>query len=152
MVCPKCGKIIEHSYNGMCQGCYKYFKSGGKIYPLPAAGKVEHNESGKVICHICGRAYNRLGSHIRESHSMTIEEYKAEFGLCRRTKTTEESYSQTMKENAYRNNMDKRLLEAGKETRIKKGETDKRKNKKVRLQEILEKRNRGKRRIYHENL
>lgn len=46
MVCPKCGKIIERSYNGMCQGCYKYFKSGGKIYPLPAAGKVEHNESG----------------------------------------------------------------------------------------------------------
>lgn len=69
MVCPKCGKITNRSYNGMCQGCYKYFRDGGKIHPLP---------------------------------------------------------------------------EAGKSTRIKKGETDKRKNKKVRLQEILEKRNRGK--------
>lgn len=48
------------------------------------------------------------------------------------------------RENAYKYDMDKRLLEAGKSTRIKKGETDKRKNKKVRLQEILEKRNRGK--------
>lgn len=62
------------------------------------------------------------------------------------------SYSQTMRENAYKYDMDKRLLEAGKSTRIKKGETDKRKNKKVRLQEVLEKRNRGKRRIDHENL
>ena len=57
---------------------------------------------------------------------------------------TEKSYSQTMRENAYKYDMDKRLLEAGKSTRIKKGETDKRKNKKVRLQEVLEKRNRGK--------
>ena len=119
MVCPKCGKITQHSYNGLCQGCYKYFKSGGKVYPLPEAGKVEHDESGKVICHICGRSYNRLGSHIRESHSMTIEEYKAEFGLCSRTKTTEKSYSQTMRENAYKYDMDKRLVEAGKSTRIK---------------------------------
>lgn len=73
---------------------------------------------------------------------MTIEEYKAEFGLCRRTKTTEETYSQTMRENAYWNNMDQRLLEAGKSTRIQKGESNKRKNKKVRLQEIIDKRNR----------
>lgn len=144
MVCQKCGKITERIYNGLCQGCYKYFRDGGKVYPLPEAGKVEYDESGKVICHICGRSYNRLGSHVRESHSMTIEEYKAEFGLCSRTKTTEKSYSQTMRENAYKYDMDKRLLEAGKSTRIKKGETDKRKNKKVRLQEILEKRNRGK--------
>lgn len=40
MVCPKCGKITQRSYNGLCQGCYKYFKSGGKVYPLPEAGKV----------------------------------------------------------------------------------------------------------------
>nr|DAL78890.1 MAG TPA: ROS/MUCR transcriptional regulator protein [Caudoviricetes sp.] len=142
MICPKCGKITNRSYNGLCQGCYKYFKDGGKIHPLPKAGTVEHDESGKVICHICGRSYNRLGSHVRESHGMTIEEYKAEFGLCRRTKTTEETYSQTMRENAYRNNMDQRLLEAGKSTRIQKGESNKRKNKKVRLQEIIDKRNR----------
>lgn len=138
MVCPKCGKITQRSYNGLCQGCYKYFKSGGKVYPLPEAGKVEHDESGKVICHICGRSYNRLGSHVKESHNMSIEEYKEKFGLCRRTKTTEKSYSQIMREYAYKNNMDKQISEAGKFTRIKKGENNKRKNKKVRLQEIVE--------------
>ena len=136
MVCSKCGKITERSYNGLCQGCYKYFKSGGKVYPLPEAGKVEHDKNGKVICHICGRSYNRLGSHIRESHGITIEEYKAEFGLCSRTKTTEKSYSQTMRENAYKYDMDKQLLEAGKSTRIKKGETDKRKNSIITEREI----------------
>ena len=47
MVCPKCGKITQRSYNGLCQGCYKYFKSGGKVYPLPEAGKVEQ----LVKCH-----------------------------------------------------------------------------------------------------
>ena len=49
MVCPKCGKITERSYNGLCQGCYKYFRDGGKVYSLPEAGKVEHDESGKLI-------------------------------------------------------------------------------------------------------
>lgn len=144
MFCRECGKPMQKSYGGLCQGCYNYFKKGGRIYPLPNPGRVEHDENGKVICHICGRSYSRLGSHVKESHSMTIAEYKAEFGLCSRTRTTEESYYQIMRENAYKHNMDKQLLEAGKATRIKKGETNKRRNKKVRLQEILEKRNRGK--------
>lgn len=142
MVCPKCGKIAHHSYSGLCQGCYKYFRNGGKVYPLPEAGKVEHDESGKVICHICGRSYVRLGSHIKESHDLTIAKYKEMFGLCSRTRTTESGYSQTMHNHAINKGMDKRLLEAGKSTRIKKGETDKRKNKKIRLQERIEKRNR----------
>lgn len=144
MICPKCGKFTPRSYGGLCQGCYKYFKKGGKVYPLPEAGKVERDENGKVICHICGRSYTKLGGHVKESHDMTIEKYKEEFGLCRRTKTTEESYSLIMRDNAYKNNMDQRLLKFGKQTRIKKGEIDKRKNKKVRLQEILEKRSRRK--------
>ena len=61
MVCPKCGRITKRSYNGMCQSCYRYFRNGGKIHTLPEAGKVKYDENGKVICHICGRSYNRLG-------------------------------------------------------------------------------------------
>lgn len=143
-ICSECGKVTRNNYGGLCQNCYLYFKNGGKIYPLPEAGKIEHDENGKVICHICGRSFKRLGSHVRVSHDMTIKEYKEEFGLCSHARTTEETYSKIMRENAYKNNMDKVIVEAGKATRIKKGETDKRKNKKVRLQEILNKRNRGK--------
>lgn len=142
MFCKECGKFTDRSYAGMCQGCYNYFKNGGTVNPLPEHGRIKYDEDGKVICHICGRAYTRLGSHVRESHDMTIEEYKNEFGLCKRTKTTESSYSRMMHNYAKENKFDEKLIIIGQATRIKKGQTDMRKGKKVCLQEILEKRDR----------
>lgn len=144
-VCKECGEVIEgKSYSGMCQGCYHYFRNGGTVNPLPEHGRIKHDATGKVICHICGRAYTRLGSHVKESHGMTIEEYKEEFGLCKRAKTTEGCYSQVMRNHAKNNKMDERLLRAGRNTRIQKGQVDMRKGKKVCLQEILDKRDRKK--------
>lgn len=142
-VCKECGKIIEgKTYGGMCQGCYHYFRNGGTVNPLPEHGRIKHDATGKVICHICGRAYTRLGSHVKESHGMTIEEYKEEFGLCKRARTTECCYSQVMRVHAKNNNMDEQLLRTGKDTRIKKGQNAMRKGKKVCVQEILDKRDR----------
>lgn len=140
MKCKECGKHTPRSYAGMCQTCYNYFKNGGTVNPIPEKGRIEYDRNGKVICHICGRAYTRLGSHVREFHDMTIEEYKAEFGLCKRTKTTEKSYSIIMHNHAIANKMDEQLLIVGVNTRIKKGENDKRKDKEVCLQERLDKR------------
>ena len=142
MVCSECGKHMNRSYFGMCQGCYHYFKNGGFVYPLPEHGRIEHDEDGKVICHICGRSYTRLGSHVKESHDMSIEEHKKKFGLCKRAKTTESSYSHMMHNYAKEYKMDERLLIVGQATRIQPGQNDKRKGKKVCLQEILEKRDR----------
>ncbi len=143
MVCSQCGKTITgRKYGGLCQGCYKYFKSGGKIHSIPAAGTIAYDDQGKVICHICGKSFVRLGSHVKENHSMTITEYKERFGLCNSTRTTEKSYSATMRRHAKINGMDQKLLEAGKMTRIKKGETRLRKGKEVRLQEIIDRRKR----------
>ena len=142
-VCKECGQIIDgKTYGGMCQSCYKYFRNGGIINPLPEHGRIKHDASGKVICHICGRAYTRLGSHVKESHGMTIEEYKEEFGLCKRARTTEDCYSHVMRTHAKNNNMDEQLLRAGRGTRIKKGQNTMRKGKKVCMQEILDKRDR----------
>ena len=140
MVCRECGKKITQSYSGLCQGCYHYFRNGGTINPIPDKGRIEYDVNGRVVCHICGRAYTRLGSHVKESHSMTIEEYKEEFGLCKRAKTTESSYSKIMSQHAKINEMDKQLIAVGRATRIKKGQTDMRKGKKVCMQEILDKR------------
>lgn len=143
--CSSCGRVCkkEKIYpRGMCQGCYNYFRKGGTINPIPAPGTITYDSRGYVVCHICGRAYVRLGSHVHESHDMTIDEYKEKFGLCRNSKTTECHYSMTMREIAYNNNMDKRIVEVGRGTRICKGETDKRKGKKVRMQECIEKRKR----------
>lgn len=140
--CKECRKPIEKSYSGMCQGCYIYFRNGGTVNPLPERGRIAHDINGKVVCHICGRAYKRLGSHVRESHDMTIDEYKKEFGLCRRAKTTESNYSAMMRIHADNNGMKERLRKVGESTRIKTGDTKLRKNKEVRLQEILEKKDR----------
>lgn len=143
MVCSQCGKTITgRKYGGLCQGCYKYFKNGGKIHSIPAAGTIAYDDQGKVICHICGKSFVRLGSHVKENHNMTIAEYKERFGLCNSTRTTEKSYSATMRRHAKINGMDQKLLEAGKMTRIKKGETRLRKGKEVRLQEIIDRRKR----------
>ena len=136
--CKECGKETTKLYGDMCQGCYMYFRNGGKVYAPAEKGRVEYTEDGKVICHICGRAYKRLGSHIKESHGMTIKEYKEQFGLCAKAKTTEETYSSTMSKYAKKYHMDEQLKRTGKNTRFKKGDKT-RKGKPVRLQEILEK-------------
>lgn len=138
MNCSKCGKHTDKSYSGMCQSCYRYYHDGGTDNPLPKLGKIEHDYRGYVICHICGRAYKRLGSHIKESHGMSIAEYKEQFELCNNAKTTEASYSAHMHNLAYKYDMPKRLQITGYSTRIKKGERDKRLGKKVRLQECLD--------------
>lgn len=138
MNCSKCNTPISRSYAGMCQSCYRYYHGGGVDNPIPPIGRIAYDHRGYVICHICGRAYKRLGSHIKESHSMSIAEYKAQFELCNNAKTTEQNYSEHMHNLAYKYDMPKRLQITGQATRIKKGERDKRLGKKVRLQECLD--------------
>ena len=137
MNCTSCNKPMDKSYGGKCQSCYRYYRDGGTDNPLPALGTIEYDHRGYVICHICGRAYKRLGSHIKQSHNMTIAEYKAKFELCNKAKTTEVNYSALMHDLAYKHNMPKQLQETGKSTRFKKGEKI-RLGKKVRLQECLD--------------
>lgn len=141
MRCTKCGKITnnkKHFHLGMCQACYNYYRNGGTENPIPQHGKIEHDYRGFIICHICGRAYKKLGGHIKESHNMTIAEYKEQYGLCNNARTTEENYSKTMRNFAYKYGMDEQLKRVGKNTRIRQGENDKRKGKKSRLQECLD--------------
>lgn len=139
LICSSCGKTIRKAYpGGMCEGCYNYFRKGGTVSPLPPRGVVARDHRGYVVCHICGRAYKRLGSHARESHGLTIAEYKSKFGLCGSAKTTERMYSERMKRLAYQYDMPDMLKEAGKGTRIKAGEKHLRYGKKSRLQECRE--------------
>lgn len=147
MKCSKCNKHTDRSYAGMCQSCYRYYHDGGTDNPLPQLGRIEHDYRGYVVCHICGRAYKRLGSHIKESHEMSIAEYKEKFELCNNAKTTEANYSEHMHNLAYKYDMPKRLQITGKATRIQKGERNKRLGKKARLQECLDKSERYKGKI-----
>ncbi len=140
MTCSFCGDVIRgRPYGSRCQACYRYLKTGGEMNDLPPDGVIVKDYRGYVVCHICGRAYKRLGSHVKESHSMTIDNYKEKFGLCRRCKTTSEAYSAEMKTHALLNHMPERLMTSGLNTRIKPGQTDMRKGKPIRLQERINK-------------
>lgn len=141
MICKKCGNDSLGNWGGVCQRCYRYFKDGGKEYPLPPVGEIRRGENGKVVCHICGRAFSKLGSHVNQVHDMTIREYKDKFSLCHRSKTTDRAYSEKMHKHNLENSMDKKILEYGMSTRIKKGDKL-RKGKKGTIQESLMKSNR----------
>ena len=149
MTCSKCGKSIpDRIYPGeTCQACYLYYHKGGTDNLVPPKGRIAYDYRGYVICHICGRAYKRLGSHIKESHNMTIAEYKEKFELCNNAKTTEANYSEHMHNLAYKYDMPNRLQITGYPTRIKKGQRDMRLGKKARLQECLDKSERYKKEV-----
>lgn len=143
--CSECGKTIADKVypHKTCQACYKYFLNGGTVNQLPAKGTIAYDHRGYVVCHLCGRAYKRLGSHVKESHNMTVAEYKEMFGLCNNARTTESTYSSYMRALAYKYEMPRRLQEAGRGTRLKVGEKRLRYGKKSRLQECLSRRKRS---------
>lgn len=138
MKCSKCGKELTKSYGGLCQACYRYYHDGGTDNPIPEPGTIAYDHRGYVVCHICGRAFKRLGSHAKESHNMSVAEYKEKFELCKNARTTEKNYAQRMHDLAYKYRMPEQLQETGKITRFQPGEQI-RLGKKVRLQECLDK-------------
>lgn len=80
-LCP-CGEPVGGRFTNYCsQPCFRYFSQGGIIHDLPSEGEIAYNSDGKVICHICGRAYNSLGTHIQCYHKITAKEYRIQFGL-----------------------------------------------------------------------
>lgn len=46
-----------------------------------AYGIIEYDDAGKPICEICGKAFKRVLSHVRQKHYMSEKEYKLEFGF-----------------------------------------------------------------------
>lgn len=44
-------------------------------------GIIEYDKSGKPICHICGKAFDRVTTHARQVHGISAREYKLKFGL-----------------------------------------------------------------------
>lgn len=44
-------------------------------------GHIIHTPDGRLVCHICGKAFVKLGSHIVQKHGMTSRQYKEMYGL-----------------------------------------------------------------------
>jgi len=63
--------------------------------PLPEPGNwdgpvfgrlgVLATDGQRVECHACGRWFHHLGHHVRQTHNLTADEYRALFGLNVRT-------------------------------------------------------------------
>lgn len=103
ITCKLCGKKSEKSYSGKCQACYVYFKQNGRTYPLPEKGKVSVTVDGKTICHICGRAYRKLGQHAYNTHGITEKQYKEKFELNRTSSLISDTMKDILKNNVLKN-------------------------------------------------
>lgn len=62
------------------------------LLPIPTGkgfgyyGAVLMNKDmSKIQCHVCGELYFELGTHLRMTHGMPVEEYKDEYQLSRQT-------------------------------------------------------------------
>lgn len=123
--CSICGTALPHNrYGDLCQSCYVYFRNGGILYPKPLVGVVATNEKGEFICHICGKAYAKLGSHIVQSHGLPIKEYKKKFSLADSTSLCEKELKEHLRQSVI-DNYDKvvteNLTNKGSASRFKKG-------------------------------
>ena len=93
--CIKCGlKRFRHASKGLCTGCYqklrkaiikdkelKWYTESGRFYGERGVIRYDEKEHHKLQCYICGRYYENLGTHISEWHMVSVDWYKAEFGV-----------------------------------------------------------------------
>ena len=121
--CKICNDIIPSYHNSnICQSCNTYYKNHPEgEYPLPPKGEVHYAKNGDVICHICGRAYRKLGSHIRNKHKLAQNDYRDMFGLYHNTKLSNNEYISIMQTHNDKNKdtvVNQNLIKSGFNTRM----------------------------------
>lgn len=47
----------------------------------PNYGEIIKTPDGRLVCHICGKAFNKLGAYVVQKHKITSYDYKKIFGL-----------------------------------------------------------------------
>lgn len=86
--CVECGKmnksvrLVKEFEKILCETCYKTYKYNPVKY-IPPNGEIHYDDEGKVICHICGRSYDKLTIHLLGRHKISQEKYKEMFELNR---------------------------------------------------------------------
>lgn len=111
-VCEECGRQnirvrLKQKYDKvLCETCYKTFNENPIKY-IPPIGEVHKDIEGKIICHICGRSYNKLGAHIVQKHKINTNKYKEKFELNRGQSLVSEPLREKYKDNKNIENIDK---------------------------------------------
>lgn len=124
-VCEDCGDTyIGTKWSYKCPSCYAYLRVHPEgAYPQPDYGEVLYASNGDPVCHICCKAYRKLGNHIRFKHKITQEEYRETFGLHHNTRLSNQDYINQMRIYNIVNKetvIDRNLIKRGKKTRISK--------------------------------
>lgn len=118
-------RIIKSKEHGMlCDRCYQRERNNSITYDLPKYGEVALNPEGKPICHICGKAFDKILAHAWQVHDINAYDYKKEFGLdVQKGIMSEESteLASTRLHENYDVAVVENLLEKGKPTRFNKG-------------------------------
>ncbi len=84
-------------------------------------GVVSYDDQGKVICHKCGRSFNKLITHVIQKHNMTSREYKKKYGLDMIKGVMSKKSTMLARRNVYLNYdqcVQKNLLKKGSNTRF----------------------------------
>ena len=134
--CKECGttrkvKLFKRFNSCLCSNCYKYYKEH-PVNELPKKGEVAYDNQGRVICHICGRAFHKVLTHCKQRHGLTAYEYKKMFGLDVKKGLTS-NYTKEKLRKSVQDNYDKvvseNLIKGGKKTRFINGSKGRTKDK-----------------------
>ena len=119
--CQFCGGVNKTT-GKYCNTCYGYLRKHPEgRYPLPPKGMVHYAPNGDTICHICGEAQRKLGSHIAHRHHMSQNEYRDMFELYHNTRLSNSEYINNMSQinNRHKDKVVKEnLIKCGVNTRI----------------------------------
>lgn len=139
-ICEECGttkRVAASKFQEktLCYNCISMYKKH-PINQIPPKGQMIYDNEDRPICHICGRAFNKLGQHVFNRHGMSADEYKELFELNRNvgltSNKTKEKLQQAVKDN-YDQVVVANLVNKGKHTRFNKNNKGRTKDK-VRLQ------------------
>jgi len=75
-------------------------------------GVVSHDTEGRMQCHLCGKFYIHIGSHLK-AHRITPDEYRATFELNRQQPLASHEYCQSRKPIALKNQLEGKFPSGG---------------------------------------
>lgn len=128
-VCEECGKpkksvtIYEKHNMNLCAQCF-IFCEEHPVHPLPPKGEIYYDDLGRPVCHICGRAFNKVLNHASQKHQISAKEYKERFGLMSSKGVCSQRTVEKLRAKVIENYdvvVTQNLVEQGENTRFKKG-------------------------------
>lgn len=59
-------------------------------------GLLSQDDSGHLLCHVCGRGLLHLGTHMRRAHGLSADDYRERYGLTSGTRLVAERVRELM--------------------------------------------------------